>query len=72
MIKAQEVCGSFESETMIESIKQLDKELIEIKKAAVSASLKPLPGETVIITRFFFFFVFLYFYIFDYDEESIF
>lgn len=63
MIKAQEVCGSFESETMIESIKQLDKELIEIKKAAVSASLKPLPGETVIITRFFKFFpIFLFFF----------
>ena len=45
--KAQEVCGSFESESMIDSIKMLDNELIEIKQAAAAATLKPLPGETV-------------------------
>lgn len=33
---------------MIDSIKLLDKELIEIKQAAASSTLKPLPGETVL------------------------
>jgi hypothetical protein len=46
-LKTQEVCGSFESEAMIESIKILDNELIDIKNAALSSSLKPLPGENV-------------------------
>ena len=32
---------------MIESIKILDKELIDIKNAALSSNLKPLPGENV-------------------------
>lgn len=41
------MCGSFESEAMIDSIRLLDKELIDIKQAAASSSLKPLPGETV-------------------------
>jgi hypothetical protein len=41
------VCGSFESDAMIDSIKLLDKELIEVKQAAASSTLKPLPGETV-------------------------
>ena len=45
--KTQEVCGSFESEAMIESIKILDNELIDIKNAAFSSNLKPLPGENV-------------------------
>lgn len=43
------MCGSFESDAMIDSIKLLDKELIEVKQAAASSTLKPLPGETVII-----------------------
>lgn len=34
---------------MIESIKILDKELLEVKKAALASTLKPLPGETVFI-----------------------
>jgi hypothetical protein len=41
------VCGSFEAEAMIDSIKQLDRELSEVKKAALSNTLKPLPGESV-------------------------
>ncbi len=45
--KIQEICGSFEADGMIESIKILDNELSEIKKAAQLFSLKPLPGESV-------------------------
>jgi hypothetical protein len=53
-LKAQEVCGSFESDAMIDSIKMLDKELIEVKQAALSSTLKPLPGETVIFHQYYF------------------
>lgn len=47
LARAQEVCGSFESDAMIESIRQLDQELIEIKQAVLNSTLKPLPGETL-------------------------
>ncbi|CAF0748960.1 unnamed protein product [Brachionus calyciflorus] len=45
--KAQELNGSFDSDLMIESIRQLKNELDEIKQAAFRSSLKPLPGETL-------------------------
>lgn len=32
---------------MIDSIKSLDKELTEIKQAALQSTLKPIPGETL-------------------------
>ena len=51
--KLHEVGSIFDSEDMIESIKLLDQELIEIKNAAAAATLKPLPGETVIIFKIF-------------------
>jgi talin len=47
LTKAQEVCGSFEAEAMNESIKLIDKELIEVKSAALLGNLKPLPGESL-------------------------
>lgn len=47
LAKTQEVCGSFEADAMIESIKQIDKELIEVRKAALAATLRPLPGESL-------------------------
>jgi hypothetical protein len=43
----QEICGSFDSDAMVESIKSLDQELIALKNALTMTTLKPLPGETV-------------------------
>lgn len=40
---------------MIETIRILDKELIDVKNAALSANLKPLPGENVSFVFFNFF-----------------
>lgn len=45
--KTQEVCGSFEAEAMIDSVKLIDKELVEVKSAALANNLKPLPGESL-------------------------
>ena len=45
--QAQQVCGSFEADAMIESIRDLDNQLLEVKNAALASTLRPLPGETV-------------------------
>ena len=45
--EAQEVCGSFEAEAMVESIRALDNELVDVKNAALACTLRPLPGEIV-------------------------
>lgn len=48
LAQMHDVCGSFDVDAMIESIKSLDKELIDLRNAAASTGmLKPLPGETV-------------------------
>ena len=47
LAKTQEVCGAFEADGMIESIRGIDKELVEVRSAALSGSLKPLPGESL-------------------------
>ncbi len=47
LAKTQDVCGSFESDAMIESIRMLDQDLVDIKKAVQVNTLKPLPGENL-------------------------
>ncbi|XP_070178806.1 talin-1-like [Littorina saxatilis] len=44
--KAQEACGFLELESAIDELGSLDRELAEIKQAAASGRLCPLPGET--------------------------
>jgi hypothetical protein len=43
------MCGSFEADAMIDTVRRLDQELVQIRNSAISTILKPLPGETVII-----------------------
>mgnify|MGYP000109074649 CR=1 FL=1 len=45
--KAQEAMGFMELESALEEVRELDKELLEIKQSANNGSLRPLPGETV-------------------------
>ncbi|CAG2163728.1 unnamed protein product [Oppiella nova] len=46
--KAQDACSSsMEIDAAIESIRELDKELAECRKAAINYYLKPLPGENL-------------------------
>lgn len=45
--KAHEACGSLEVDGAIDQIHDMEKELLEIRSAAQSGRLLPLPGETV-------------------------
>lgn len=45
--KAQEAMGFMELESALEEVRELDKELLEIKQSASEGTLRPLPGETV-------------------------
>ena len=45
--KAQEACGTLEIDGALDQVRAMSKALEEIKHAAASGSLVPLPGETV-------------------------
>jgi len=45
--KAQEACGTLEIDGALDQVRAMSKVLEEIKHAAASGSLVPLPGETV-------------------------
>ena len=45
--RAQEACGSLEIDGALYKVRQLEKDLEEVRKTARSGNLVPLPGETV-------------------------
>ena len=48
LAKAQEACSSsMEIDAAIESIRELDRELAECRKAAINYQLRPLPGQNM-------------------------
>ncbi|XP_069174235.1 talin-2 isoform X3 [Procambarus clarkii] len=44
--KAQEACGSLEIDSALDAIQYLSDDLNDLKKAAETGTLRPLPGET--------------------------
>ena len=45
--RAQEACGSLEIDGALYKVRQLERDLEEVRKTARGGNLMPLPGETV-------------------------
>ena len=45
--RAQNACGSLEIDGALDQVKNLERELDEVKKTAARGELYPLPGESV-------------------------
>lgn len=51
MLQAQDACGQMEIDNALNMIRDLEKNIQEAKASAQAGKLRPLPGETVTITR---------------------